>query len=667
MRLEPIAMTGPLTQSLRIDPSGRLLASTERVSVGDTTVTTLTIRDGGGTIRYEQTLGDLLGAAIEWSPVDSVLAYVAMDADDTPQAHIVRICADGTETFPLEALPYGVTASDLDWAPDGQSVLVAGRTVGRPVPGAAFRISRRIWRYEGLGLIDESLTDLCQVHLDGRVRWLGLSSTGVLSHPRWSPDGTSISYLSAFEQIATPTPCPSLCVWSLADPPTSATELVPTDWGWITATLWLRDSRRILFLGARHEASEGLFASRRSLWRIDAEEAVERDLTDWLPGGAGSQMQSDLAISWPVAASTVALLADGRTAAFTAEHAGRTYVAAVDVVTGKPSSHTVASNDASYALLCISDGDRGTDLMVLESAIDLAPRVLRVRAGEDWSYTSRAGQPSRLLDVKQFAIPSLDGLSIDTWVVLPPRGQAPFPAVLKIHGGPNGSIGDVYGKDTEVLARAGFAVVLHNFRGSYGYGADFSQRITANWGELGEPDHHAVLDYLSAQGLIDGERLGVMGHSHGGFAACWLIGRSDRFAAAVAEDPPTNFHDLALASDVGPLYFPAEFGLALSGPPAGFLDRSPIAFAECCTTPLLLIQGEQDLRCPPNQSDQMYAALWEYGCRVEMLRLPESDHMGSFFGSHGYREVRIRAALDWFSQHLIHQPTSHSAGKAHAK
>jgi dipeptidyl aminopeptidase/acylaminoacyl peptidase len=177
------------------------------------------------------------------------------------------------------------------------------------------------------------------------------------------------------------------------------------------------------------------------------------------------------------------------------------------------------------------------------------------------------------------------------------------------------------------------------------------RRIAGEWGPVGEQDHLAAVEHVVAEGMVDPARIGVLGHSHGGYAACWLAGRYRRFAAAVAEDPVVSLHTVYRASDIGAWGFGREFGV---GPAdlGRLSELSPIHYAHQCSTPLLLMQGEQDLRTLPVESEQMYAALWEAGCEVEMLRFPRADHMGTLSGSYGYRRARIDAVVEWFTRHM---------------
>ncbi|HEX3960112.1 MAG TPA: prolyl oligopeptidase family serine peptidase [Trebonia sp.] len=638
-----------LPTQLRLAGGSGFEALLERMISADGARTVLTVRDQTGAELFERDFGDM-SPAVAWSPDGRTLAFVSRSDDGRPQVHLAGFGDGSVSSRQLTKLPNGVSAGHLDWAPDGASLLFTAPTRNPRLPHQPYRVSRRVWRYEGLGVIEDHLADACSVTTDGEVTWLGFSATGIVARPCWSPDGRSISYLVSFEDPDSEIPCPTLRVWSVADG--SHREVLDANWGWIEQTQWAPDSSTLIVAGAAITDGYGAYAVQKSLWVVG--DGAARDLTSWLPGGVAARMQADTGIWWGGSCANMRFLPDGRTLLFTAEAAGRTYVSAVDIVSGDHVDRVAYSDMASYALLDVAGPDdvhAQAGLVLLETAIDIRPRVIRIPHG-DKPVVVRPGHRTDDGQIRHYQITSPDGGMVDAWMVVPETGTAPYPTVLKIHGGPYGSVGEVYGADVMELAGRGIAVVFHNFRGSYGYGTESAARITSNWGVNGEIDHHAVLDHLVSLGVADPVRLGVMGHSHGAFATCWLVGRSRRFAAGVAEDPVTNIYDKLLMSDIGPWLCETEWNLKPDDSPDAFLEMSPITYARNCTTPLLLIQGERDVRCPPVQSEQMYTALRETGCTVEMLRLPASDHMTSSFGSYGYRAARMAALAEWFEEYL---------------
>jgi dipeptidyl aminopeptidase/acylaminoacyl peptidase len=253
--------------------------------------------------------------------------------------------------------------------------------------------------------------------------------------------------------------------------------------------------------------------------------------------------------------------------------------------------------------------------------------------------------------LRSFDVTASDGLQTEAWALTPSTGQGPWPTVLYIHGGPYAAFGSTFMIDFQLLVGAGFAVVFHNFRGSIGYGDEFAELIVGQWGPAGSLDHHAALDEAIRIGITDPDRIGVCGYSHGGFATCWLVGTSHRFRAAVAETPSTSFAS-AFGNADADWWLEQEFGGTPTELPEAYFRSSPLSYATNCTTPLLFVVGEEDLRCHPVESEQYYRVLKSKGVPTEMLRLPGSSHIGTWNGPVASRIAQNEALLDWFTRYL---------------
>jgi dipeptidyl aminopeptidase/acylaminoacyl peptidase len=162
----------------------------------------------------------------------------------------------------------------------------------------------------------------------------------------------------------------------------------------------------------------------------------------------------------------------------------------------------------------------------------------------------------------------------------------------------------------------------------------------------------ASVDAAVAAGLADAERLGVGGLSGGGNLSCWIVGQTDRFKAAVPENPVTNWVSFYVVSDIGPWFATQELGGRPHEVPEVYARCSPITYAHRCTTPTLLIQAEADYRCPAEQAEQFYAVLKVSGCLVEMLRLPGGSHTSSIFGPPALRQAHNEALLGWIKRYI---------------
>jgi dipeptidyl aminopeptidase/acylaminoacyl peptidase len=232
-------------------------------------------------------------------------------------------------------------------------------------------------------------------------------------------------------------------------------------------------------------------------------------------------------------------------------------------------------------------------------------------------------------------------------------GRKPLPLVLSIIGGPGSSWGPEPWLPDRALAAAGARVLLPDPRGSASYGRDWLEAIRGEWGGADAEDQLACVDWAVRQGLADPERLGVTGLSYGGFMTHWLISQSDRFRAAVAANGVANQISAAANCDLGPLWTPR---LGWGRPPADFerlWRQSPLAHADGITTPLLMLQGEADLRCPAADNEQLFVALRALERTVEYVLYPDEAHLMQATGRPDRRIDMLERTERWFRAHGV--------------
>jgi dipeptidyl aminopeptidase/acylaminoacyl peptidase len=201
-----------------------------------------------------------------------------------------------------------------------------------------------------------------------------------------------------------------------------------------------------------------------------------------------------------------------------------------------------------------------------------------------------------------------------------------------------------------LLTHAGYRVLMPNPPGSTGRGRAYVRALRGDWGGIDADACHLVLDHAVATGLADPERLGVVGLSYGGFLANWLVGTSDRFAAAVSENGVVNNVSAWAGSDCGPTYSAAA-GIGDPTSPEGveaLWRQSPLRHVGNVRTPLLMLQGEADQRCPASDAEQFFVALRALGREVEYVLYPESAHEFASCGRPDRRVDRQARVLEWF-------------------
>jgi dipeptidyl aminopeptidase/acylaminoacyl peptidase len=243
------------------------------------------------------------------------------------------------------------------------------------------------------------------------------------------------------------------------------------------------------------------------------------------------------------------------------------------------------------------------------------------------------------------------GQSVEGWL-LPGRGRGRRPLILEIHGGPHSLYGNAFFHEFQVLAAQGYHVLYTNPRGSRGYGERFCSEIAGGWGNLDYQDLMAATDVVVQRPDVDAERLGVAGGSYGGYMTNWIVGHTDRFKAAVTMRCLSNFVSFYGTSDIGPWFGERE----LLGSPRDQIERywqlSPLAHVEKVTTPILIVHGEQDLRCPQEQAEQWFVSLRRLGKTAEFIRFPEEGHDMSRSGRPDRRLLRLGRIVEWFDRWL---------------
>ncbi len=237
-----------------------------------------------------------------------------------------------------------------------------------------------------------------------------------------------------------------------------------------------------------------------------------------------------------------------------------------------------------------------------------------------------------LYEMQPFSYTASDGLGIEGYVTFPAAGTQNLPTVVLVHGGPWARDTWAYNDEVQFLANRGYLVIQVNFRGSTGYGKDFMLAGDMQWGKAMHQDILDAVSYAVDQGWTDPERVGVYGASYGGYEALVCAAfSSDVFQCAVDAFGPS---DLVSFMDVDslPTQWLTEYQdlLRSVGDPAtdaeDMKSRSPYYYADQVKIPMLIAQGENDVRVPQSQSDMMVEALEQAGVDVKYMLFPDTGH-----------------------------------------
>ena len=246
---------------------------------------------------------------------------------------------------------------------------------------------------------------------------------------------------------------------------------------------------------------------------------------------------------------------------------------------------------------------------------------------------------------------SVDQRDIQGWIVTPPDfdPNKKYPLILEIHGGPFASYGNVFSAEIQLMAAAGYVVLYTNPRGSTGYGEEFGNLIHHDYPNNDYHDLMSGVDAVLEKGYVDNENLFVTGGSGGGVLTAWIVGKTDRFRAAVVAKPVINWASFVLYADNPGFFSKYWFGKKPWEDPESYFKRSPLNYVANITTPTMLLTGEEDYRTPIAESEQFYSALKLEGVETAMVRIPGSGH--GIANRPSNLIGKVAAILTWFDDH----------------
>jgi dipeptidyl aminopeptidase/acylaminoacyl peptidase len=250
-----------------------------------------------------------------------------------------------------------------------------------------------------------------------------------------------------------------------------------------------------------------------------------------------------------------------------------------------------------------------------------------------------------------------EGFSVQGWL-LGPRNVAAdrtYPMIVQVHGGPAAAVtpryvsgGDSGNALVRELVREGYFVFMPNPRGSYGQGEAFTRANRRDFGGGDWRDILAGVDAAIAKAPVDGNRLGLMGHSYGGFMTMWGVTHSQRFKAAVAGAGIANWISYYGQNGIDQWMVP-YFGATMYDDPAIYRAASPIESIKAARTPTLIYVGERDVECPPAQSFEFWHALRALNVPTTLLVYDGEGH--GFRKPENHRDLRARE-IAWFNKYL---------------
>ena len=246
---------------------------------------------------------------------------------------------------------------------------------------------------------------------------------------------------------------------------------------------------------------------------------------------------------------------------------------------------------------------------------------------------------------------SYDGKMIHGWIVKPPNfdSSKKYPLILEIHGGPHTNYGFHFSSEVQLFAAKGYVVLYTNPRGSTSYGKDFANLIHHNYPSEDYDDLISGVDFVIEKGYIDETNLFVTGGSGGGVLTSWIVGKTDRFTAAVVAKPVINWYSFVLYADNIGYFYKYWFKDFPWDDPESYLKRSPISYVGKVKTPTMVLTGEKDYRTPMAESEQFYAGLKLNKVETMLVRIPNTNH--GIASKPSNLIAKVNAIMAWFEKY----------------
>jgi len=639
----------------RISPDGKRIIYVRQFSDirTDRRYSNLWIINFDGSDHRPLTTGHYSDSSPRWSPDGSRIIFIS-DRDGSPQIYLRWM--DTGQVAKLTNLQY--PPSGIAWSPDGKQIsftsLVPEKppqiaALPSPPPGAKWAdpvtvIDKLVYRFDQVGYLKPGYMHLFVLPAEGGTpRQLsggnfnhGGPGFG-LSQAAWTPDGKYL-IMSAnrrpdyeYEPLDT-----EIYEFSVAD---GAVRALTNRRGPDNAPAVSPDGKYIAYLGF-DDAYQGYQLTR--LYVMNRDGSQSRALSAKLDRDAASP-------TWASDNSGIYFLSDdqGNTRLMFYSLDGNLKELARNI--GGPNlsaysggSYTVADNGA-FAFT-YTRPDVPSDIAVGTTG---SPAIRVITAvNQDLLANKKLGQVEEI-----WYSSSLDGRKIQGWIIKPPEfnPSRKYPLILEIHGGPFANYGDRFDLEKQIWAAGDYVVLYTNPRGSTSYGAEFGNLIHHKYPGDDFYDLNSGVDAMVARGYIDRENLFVTGGSGGGVLTCWMIGRTDRFRAAVSQYPVINWYSFTLTADISAFVSKYWFPGLPWDHTDHYMERSLLSVVKNVKTPTMIITGEEDYRTPMSESEQYFQALKLLKVDTVLVRVPGEPHGIRRRPSH--HMAKILNIVSWFDKY----------------
>ena len=590
----------------------------------------------------------LNGSNGKWSPDGNRIAFTKKGKPNGTQIFVKYLGIEGepTQITKLEKSP-----SSMEWSPDGKYIAFIMHVSSKPalepkgIPdkpnGASWTKSPRVidqvdYSQDRVGFLQRGFRQLFIVPSEGGTsRQITFGEfDNVSSGITWSRDSKKIIF-SSFQRPDAEYARGHSNLYSVDINSLELTELTSRDGTEYSPSL-SPDGSKIAFIGSTWSKN---FFNDRKMYVMDTDGSNIKCLTSNLD-------QIPSAPMWASNNSGVYFNVRefGRSNVYFADLRGK-----VNKITN--GNHMLTMNDLVGKNAVATWTDPSNPMDILYFNIENSDKMRRLtNVNKDIFYNVEFGK------VEEITYKSVDEKMIQGWIVKPPLfdSSKKYPLVLRIHGGPHSMYHVGFNYNFQLHAAQDQVVLYTNPRGSTGYGYDFANAIQNAYPGNDYDDIMAGVDEVVSRGYIDDNKMYVYGGSGGGVLTSWIVGKTDRFAAASVNYPVTNWFSFVGTTDGAGWYF--NFEKYPWEDPSEHIKRSPLMYVENVKTPTMLMCGEDDLRTPISQTEEFYQALKMNKVPTVMIRFNKEYHGTSrkpsnFLRTHGY----INA---WFDKHSMRKNPS---------
>lgn len=601
----------------------------------------------------------------KWSPCGSQIAFISKR---NGKKQLFVMPAFGGEARPLVELRYGV--NDPVWSPCGKKIaftanMFEGQTltelknlaeddrdknekkqhkVVRQIDKLKFKLNG----LPGVGLLGTKVKHIFVADVaTGEIEQV---TSGQYSEntPVWAPNSKSLVFQSHRCEDADYT-IRVQDLWQICLQDKKITKLTNTD-GQYRLPVFNADGRYLAFYGHKLEFES---ATNSRLFVRDNNNGEIRELTANFDNNLGINHGSDMKLGAPFTGAVWSKC--GQFLYVTSSIHGSTHIHKVDFASGDVTQLTSGSMQitgysfnlkTNKSAVVYSNALQPGDIALVDLTTGELERLTKVN--------DEILNECYIAEPEEFWYRGVDNWEIQGWILKPYgfKEGVKYPFVLEVHGGPHSLYAPSFFYEFQLLAAAGYVVMFTNPRGSQGYGQKFADAVRGDYGGNDYGDLMKAVDYAETLPYVDKDRMGVTGGSYGGFMTNWIVGHTNRFKAAVTQRSISNWLSFFGVSDIGYFFGESEIGCTPWGNVTKMWDSSPLKYVEKVNTPLLMIHGEEDIRCPIEQADQFYVYLKALKRKVSFLRFPQENHELSRSGQPNRRIARLKAIVDWFNDHI---------------